>query len=52
MKNSVHYMSMLTGEVTFSKKEAMELYRAGHDISVWRWSETLQKMIEFVQWVH
>ena len=48
----IHYMSLTTGEVVFTKEEAMELYRAGHEISVWSWSEVLQDMIERVQWVH
>lgn len=47
-----HYMSLLTGEVVFSQKEAMELYRAGHDIAVYRWSEFLQKKVDCVHWEH
>lgn len=52
MENKIHYISLKTGEVVFTKREAMELYRAGHEISVWSWSEVLQEMIERVQWVH
>jgi hypothetical protein len=47
-----YYMSMTTGEVVFTQREAMELYREGHIISVWSWSEVCQEMIERVRWEH
>lgn len=50
--NKIHYMSMKTGEVVFTQKEAMELYRAGHEIAVWSWSDVCQEMIERVRWEH
>ena len=49
---NVHYMSLSTGEIVFTQKEAMELYRQGHEIAVWSWSEVLQEMIERVRWEH
>lgn len=52
MKNETRYISKLTGEVVFSQKEAMELYRKGHEIDVMSWSETLQEMVVRVTWVH
>ena len=52
MKNKMHYIDMGTGEVVFTHAEAMELYRQGHEISVWSWSDVCQEMIERVQWVH
>lgn len=50
--NTIHYMSMSTGEVVFTQHEAMELYRQGHEISVWSWSDVCQEMIERVRWEH
>lgn len=53
MKNdNKYYMSQKTGEVVFTLNEAMELYRAGHEISVWSWSDVCQEMIERVRWEH
>lgn len=49
---AIHYMSLLTGEVVFTKKEAIELYRQGHEIAVYRWSEYLQEMIDCIHWEH
>ena len=51
-KSEMRFVSMTTGEVVFSHKEAMELYRQGHEISVQSWSEVAQEIIERVQWVH
>ena len=45
MNNDVkYYVSKLA--------EAMELYRAGHDIQCWGWSPTLGEMVNRVDWVH
>ena len=52
MEHKKYYMSMKTGEIVFTHGEAMELYRAGHEISLWSWSDVCQEMIERVQWVH
>lgn len=52
MTDMIHYISLKTSEVVFTRREAMELYRAGHEIAVWSWSEVCQKMIERVRWEH
>lgn len=51
MKNQ-YYVSKLTGEVVFTHKEAMELYRAGHEIEIWAWSDVTNEMLHWVDWVH
>ncbi len=50
--NKIHFMSLATGEIVFTQKEAMELYRAGHEIAVYSWSDVCQEMIERVRWEH
>lgn len=50
MTGKTKYVSKLTGEVTYSQNEAMELYRAGHEIEVYSWSETLQEEVLRVEW--
>ena len=52
MEKQMYFMSMKTGEVVFTQKEAMELYRAGHVIAVWSWSDVCGQMIERVRWEH
>lgn len=52
MTKETLYISKLTGEATTSHREAMELYRAGHEIDVKSWSETLQEMVVRATWVH
>jgi hypothetical protein len=53
MNNDVkYYVSKLTGEMVETHREAMELYRAGHDIECWGWSPTLGEMVNRVDWVH
>ena len=47
-----HYISKLTGEVVFTLQEAVDLYRAGHEIEVWSWSEVCQEMVLRVEWAH
>lgn len=46
------YMNMLTGEVTFSHNEAVEMYRTGAEIALLRWNEKQGEYIERVKWVH
>ena len=46
------YVSKLTGEMVETHAEAMELYRAGHDIECWGWSPTLGEMVNRVDWEH
>lgn len=48
----IEYVSLKTGEVVFTHKEAVALYRAGHDIAIWSWSDVLSQRVERVQWVH
>lgn len=48
--HETYYVSQLTGEVVETQQEAMELYRAGHPIEVWGWSETLQEQVCRVVW--
>jgi hypothetical protein len=50
--NRTNYINQSTGELTVIQAEAMEWYRAGNEVAVWSWSETLQKMVERVVWVH
>lgn len=47
-----HWMSKSTGEVVFTHKEAMELYRQGHEIEYWSWSDVAGEMLHRVDWVH
>lgn len=47
-----YYVSKLTGEVVETHKEAMALYRAGHDIECWGWSPTLNEMVHRLDWEH
>jgi hypothetical protein len=47
-----HWMSKITGEVVFTHKEAMELYRQGHEIEYWSWSDVAGEMLHRVDWVH
>lgn len=47
-----YYMDMETGEIVFTHQEAMALYRQGHEISVWSWSDVCQETIERVRWEH
>ena len=52
-KNDVmYYMSKMTGEVVETHAEAMELYRAGHDIACYGWSEHLQEVVNKLDWEH
>ena len=52
-KNDVmYYMSKITGEVVETHAEAMELYRAGHDIACYGWSERLQEVVNKLDWEH
>ena len=52
-KNDVmYYMSKMTGEVVETHAEAMELYRAGHDIACYGWSERLQGVVNKLDWEH
>jgi len=48
--HETYYVSQLTGEVVETQQEAMELYRAGHPMEVWGWSETLQEQVCRVVW--
>lgn len=53
MNNDVrYYVSKLTGEVVETHREAIELYRAGHDIECWGWSPILGEMVNRVDWEH
>lgn len=52
MAMNKYYMSKMTGEVVFNHREAMELYRAGHEIEIHYWSETLQEDVCGAEWVH
>lgn len=36
MNNSKYYLNCETGEITYSHKEAMEWYRDGSQIEIWR----------------
>ena len=47
-----HWMSKITGEVVFTHKEAMELYRQGHEIEHWSWSDVAGEMLHRVDWAH
>lgn len=47
-----YYVSKLTGEVVFTHQEAMELYRAGHEIEIWAPSKLTGEMLHWVDWVH
>ena len=52
MKNNNIYVNTTTGEATLSHNEAMEMYRAGHDIAVYSWSNACEELIERITWVH
>lgn len=47
-----NYINNTTSEITTNQAQAMEWYRAGAEVAVWSWSETLQIMVERVVWVH
>lgn len=47
-----NYVNNTTNEITTNQAQALEWYRAGVEIAVWSWSETLQTMVERVVWVH
>lgn len=47
-----NYINNTTIEITTDQAKAMEWYRAGAEVAVWSWSETLQIMVERVVWVH
>ncbi len=47
-----NYIHGTTNEITTDQDQAMEWYKAGAEVAVWSWSETLQKMVERVVWVH
>ena len=47
-----YYVSKLTGEVVETHKEAMELYRAGHDSECGGGSPTLGERVKRVDWEH
>jgi hypothetical protein len=52
MEHKRFFMSKLTGEVVFTHAEAMELYRAGHEIELWGWSDVAGEMLHWGSWVH
>lgn len=54
MKNEItqYWMSKETGEVVLTHKEAMELYRQGHEIEYHSWSDVAGEMLHRVDWVH
>lgn len=52
MKKEINYMNCETGEVTKLHSEAMEWYRAGVEIALIDYSETLQEWVERMRWVH
>lgn len=45
-----YYMSTSTGEVVFTHREAMELYRAGHEVQIFIRIENQD--LPYVTWVH
>ena len=47
-----YWMDKATGEIVLTHKEAMTLYRQGHEIEYWSWSEALGEMLHRVDWVH
>lgn len=47
-----NYVNNTTSEITTDQAQALEWYRAGAEVAVWSWSETLQIMVERVVWVH
>ena len=52
MAREQRYMDKETGEIVFTHKEAMELFRQGHNIEVWYLSEVLGEWICGVEWEH
>lgn len=46
------YMSIQTGEITFSHEEAVELYRQGHEIALLKWREDIQDHEQVACWYH
>ena len=46
------YMSKQTGECWETKDAAKTAYRAGHDIAVLDWSETLDQWVVRCEWEH
>ena len=49
---TVIYMSKSTGECWESKDKAMEAYRAGDEIRLMDWSDTLDCWVCRGEWVH
>lgn len=53
MKNVKEYwVDKATGEIVLTKIEAMELYRLGHEIEYWSWSNAIGEMLHRVDWAH
>ena len=52
MKKEINYMNCETGEITKLHSEAMEWYRAGAEIALIDYSETLREWVERMRWVH
>ena len=50
--NKTNYINNTTNEITTEQEQAMKWYNEGAEVAVWSWSETLQKMVERVVWVH
>ena len=46
------YMSTLTGECTKNLKEAVALFKEGHEIDVMGWSDVLGEWICRLTWEH
>ena len=51
-RNKTNYLNKSTGEIITNQAQALNWYREGNEVAVWSWSETLQKMVERVVWVH
>lgn len=52
MKKHITYMNCETGEITEIHKDAMEWYRAGVEVALMDYSETLGEWIERGRWIH
>ena len=51
-KSKTYYRNNSTGEITDNHKQAVEMYRQGHVITVISWSKALNGWTDRIQWVH
>ena len=52
MKNLISYENCTTGEYTDNHNTAMAWYRAGDEVALISYSETLGEWIERGRWIH